>query len=200
MGDSPYTSGFPLVLWYAIICGALQVWDIITNRAVLEMNAAWAGEAGRLVQSFYNTSQSTALIAMPCSTDSTTQRWILDPNHTGAIQSADEDDGRCMEVPDCTPIDHNFGVTVGPCHVADVHANCSSRNQQWDLNTSTGYITSRMARPPSGSPYSVLNVYDMTGPGVQMFYPDPGTSDRYISGQPHTYIRSRSRQKPVTGL
>ena len=186
------------------------MWDIITNRRLLEINAAWAGEAGQLVMTRYNTSKPAALIATPCRSDATTQRWELNAAGSGAIRSADPNDGRCVEVPDCQPLDHNFGVAnaflapvsdqndqftktrsgqtqeklrekaisvavmVGPCHAADTGANCSSRNQQWDLNTTTGYIRSRMAAPPGGgASYSVLNVYDMTGPGVQMFYPQP---------------------------
>jgi hypothetical protein len=164
-----------------------KVWDIITNRAVLKMNSEFAGDAGRLVQSFYNTSQPASLIAMPCRSDSTTQRWTLET--TGAIKSMDPNDGRCIEVPDCMPVDHNFGVMVGPCHATDASANCSSRNQQWDLNATTGYIKSRMPQP-NGTAFSVLNVYDMAGPAVQLFYPDPGAANE-------VFVYAEARQQLV---
>lgn len=160
-----------------------EVWDIISNRALLDINAAWAGDAGQLVRTDYNTSKPAALIAGPCRADATTQRWELDAavsnretsilyslthklhaqvdtgvlklkqtylmgrQGTGAIKSADPNDGRCITVPGCTPLDHNFEVTVERCHAKDVSAKCNSKNQQWDFNRTSGFIKSRMAAP-----------------------------------------------------
>eukprot|EP00037_Helgoeca_nana_P017309 m.163900 g.163900 ORF g.163900 m.163900 type:complete len:152 (-) comp23933_c0_seq1:427-882(-) len=70
------------------------VWDIITNREALAINSKWAGEAGRLVNSTYDTTGPTPLFARPCSTLIDTQRFVLGPNRM--LRSASMQDHRCV--------------------------------------------------------------------------------------------------------
>lgn len=102
------------------------VWDFVTNREALSINSAWAGEAGRLVNSTYDTTAPTPLFARPCSTSIETQRFILNPDQT--LQSKSRGDRRCLSTVSCPDVIRK--PQTGNLHLATCDGSVS---QQWTL-------------------------------------------------------------------
>ena len=95
----------PLILSFDLSNDTLlnMSWGFIANPEVLRINSDWAGEAGRLVSSTYDTSAPTPAFARPCTSSLDTQHFALRPN--GQIRSLAQGDGRCLSVPSCpTPL------------------------------------------------------------------------------------------------
>ena len=91
----------PLILSFDLSNETLlnMTWDFIANPEVLRVNSDWAGEAGRLLSSTYDTSAPTPSFARPCTSSLDTQHFVLHPN--GQIRSLAPGDGRCLSVPSC---------------------------------------------------------------------------------------------------
>eukprot|EP00041_Stephanoeca_diplocostata_P035461 m.1252709 g.1252709 ORF g.1252709 m.1252709 type:complete len:617 (-) comp24703_c0_seq73:4205-6055(-) len=117
------------------------VWPIITNKEALAVNAAWDGDAGRLVESEYDMSAPTPVFMRPCADVVDTQRWIYDAR-TKTISSASNGDTRCLAVPGCPAQQSPRSYTEKGGTLTVAKCNATSPAQLWNVTTGTdGQIT-----------------------------------------------------------
>ncbi|CAK0838856.1 unnamed protein product [Prorocentrum cordatum] len=130
----------PLILSFDLTNATLMdmAWPFIANPEALRVNSDWAGEAGRLVASEYDTSAPTPAFARPCTASLDTQRWVLTAE--AQVRSAAAGDGRCLSV----PVEGAGQLVLADC------SSSAGAGGTWSL-TEAGQLMSTRASP-SGEP------------------------------------------------
>eukprot|EP00039_Didymoeca_costata_P021705 m.345237 g.345237 ORF g.345237 m.345237 type:complete len:764 (+) comp25973_c0_seq1:95-2386(+) len=111
-----------------------KVWDFITNREALAVNHAWAGEAGRLINTTYDRTGPTPVFARPCSTTVDTQKFqFLKDGKIQSFSISETNDNvtRCLSVPGCSSTNSDYHPTEGSLQLAVCENN--KRSQQWNF-------------------------------------------------------------------
>eukprot|EP01121_Diplochlamys_sp_Union-15-3_P006182 TRINITY_DN16690_c0_g1_i1.p1 TRINITY_DN16690_c0_g1~~TRINITY_DN16690_c0_g1_i1.p1 ORF type:complete len:533 (-),score=115.43 TRINITY_DN16690_c0_g1_i1:83-1558(-) len=164
----------PLLIGCDVTKMSNETLSILTNPEVIAINQDKLGVQGQKVKSTAVAAKAdgaTNVVVTDCDPTKPTQQWTIGSD--GGIRTAS--DGRCLDVYNCEDVD-TAQVEVYPCHIGNNNAECQSKNQQWNIKFSSGKageITSVM------DPSKCLDVYDFTGPKVQLYTCNGGTNQQW---------------------
>ncbi|KAH3764189.1 Melibiase family protein [Pelomyxa schiedti] len=160
----------PLLIGCDITSMSAETKSILMASEVIAINQDPLGVQGAKVASYsVSPSATTYNVILSDCVGSAEQQWTVNSDYS--IRSGMT--GQCLDVYDCEKTD-GTQVEVYDCHIGNTASCEESKNQQWTV-VSGGPIKSMM----SGMDNMCLDVYDFSGPKVEMWTCNGGANQQW---------------------
>jgi len=169
----------PLLIGCDITKMSNDTFNILTNAEVLDVSQDPMGVQGHKVATSSSGTGNQPVVAVPCVQNKPSQKWATVALPNGRTRIVQKSSANCLDVSECNAQSGVQLITFG-CHDG---GECDGNNQAWVINnnqTICPLLNGRLC----------LDVYDFSGPVVQLYDCNSGDNQHWTFNQTDGTLRS----------